>query len=48
MTGSERVERQLQGILEDLAAPRRPDYLDDLHRQLAATLAPARKVAPRD
>ena len=37
MTGSERVERQLQGILEDLAAPRRPDYLDDLHRQLAAT-----------
>jgi dipeptidyl aminopeptidase/acylaminoacyl peptidase len=37
MTGPERVERQLQGILEDLAVPRRPEYLDDLHRQLAAT-----------
>jgi len=37
MTGPERVERQLQGILEDLAVPRRPDYLDHLHRQLATT-----------
>jgi dipeptidyl aminopeptidase/acylaminoacyl peptidase len=37
MTSHERVERQLPGILEDLAAPRRPDYVDDLRRQLAAT-----------
>lgn len=37
MTGPAHVERRLQGILEDLAATRRPDYLDDLHRQLATT-----------
>src|SRR5438270_836751 len=36
MTDMDRVDRRLPGLLEELAAPRTPDYLDDLHTQLAA------------
>jgi Tol biopolymer transport system component len=36
MTDINRVDRRLPVLLEELAAPRTPDYLDDLHTQLAA------------
>src|SRR3954447_13755645 len=36
MTDMNRVDRRLPVLLEELAAPRTPDYLGDLHTQLAA------------
>ncbi len=48
MTDMNRLERRLPVLLDELAAPRTPDYLDDLHTQLAAaTQRPAWSLPER-
>ena len=37
MSSSERYERRLQGLLEELAAPRTPAYFDDILGQVDRT-----------
>jgi dipeptidyl aminopeptidase/acylaminoacyl peptidase len=46
MTGLDRAARQLPALLDELAAARTPEYLDDLHKQLAGTRQPPAWTLP--